>query len=178
MSVIGFTHYPRAGEDRGLVMGVRVDGVDLRLLVAKAVAPLWDLELDDDDFDSVGERARFVLQGHDGLPVEDVAWPKRHFLGEIDPYYGSYDPRELPVLGCPCGLWGCWPLLARIAVDAGVVTWSGFRQPYRPQWGLLRLGPFEFDESAYAEQLASPTVLTADPLEDALEELDSVLPSP
>ncbi|MBF9130164.1 hypothetical protein I0C86_14540 [Plantactinospora sp. S1510] len=166
MNVIEFTAYPARDEPHTLVVGARIDGSDLRTVVAEVVAPLWALELDDEDFDSEIERDRFLLECHGGLPAQDVAWPSRHFLGEVEyPDYSGYEPGELALLGCGCGIWGCWPLLARITVDPDAVTWTGFRQPLRPGWGVLRLGPFRFDRTAYVERLASPTVLDADPLD-------------
>ncbi|MGC9665351.1 hypothetical protein ACNTMW_02210 [Planosporangium sp. 12N6] len=168
MNVIEFTVYPARERPHSLVMGVRIDDVDLRALVAGVTAPLWARELDDDDLDSDLERERFLLDAHDGLPAPDVAWPARHFLGEVvHPSYCGYEPGELALLGCGCGLWGCWPLLARITLDPDTVTWTGFRQPHRPRWGTLPLGPFTFDVTAYLQRLVSPTVLAADPLDDA-----------
>jgi hypothetical protein len=165
---IEFTVYPAREAPHELVTGIRIDHVDLRVLVAETVTPLWAAELDEADaFDSDTERDRFLIEAHDGLPAQDVAWPARHFLGEIDdPNYSGYEPGELALLGCGCGLWGCWPLLARIKVDADAVTWAGFRQPFRPDWGTLPLGPFNFDAAAYVERLTSPTVLATDPLGD------------
>lgn len=36
---------------------------------------------------------------------------------------------KIPVLGCVCGEWGCWPLLRRVVVDPGTVTWSDSNSP-------------------------------------------------
>ncbi|WP_372412346.1 hypothetical protein [Streptomyces luteireticuli] len=47
-------------------------------------------------------------------PMED------HFLGQSASAMG---PRT-PVLGCACGEWGCWPLMARITTTADLVTWD------------------------------------------------------
>lgn len=52
-------------------------------------------------------------------------------------------------MGCSCGLWTSWPLLARIHVDADTVTWASFRQSNRPQWGRLPMGQFTFAAGAY-----------------------------
>lgn len=56
---------------------------------------------------------------------------------------------RVPVLGCWCGEWGCWPLLARIEVTRRAVTWSGFRQPSRSERSYEGFGPFVFRRRAY-----------------------------
>jgi hypothetical protein len=163
---VEFVVYPGSADvshDRLVV--ARIDGVDLRVMVAEAVTPLLLSEPDNEDLASDAEGALFVLNMHEGLPAADVAWPARHFLDEVDPYYNGYEPDEVPLLGCSCGLWGCWPLLSRISNDADTVTWTDFRQPFRKQWGRLPLGPFAFDRPAYLERLAAPTVVAADPLD-------------
>jgi hypothetical protein len=72
-----------------------------------------------------------------------------HFLGR-----GAWLSQGLvPVLGCECGEWGCWPLHVRIVENAHTVTWSEFAH-----LGLERdytgLGPFQFDREAYVHALA------------------------
>lgn len=54
-----------------------------------------------------------------------------------------------PLLGCECGEWGCWPLLARVTVTAGEVRWDAFEQPFRPDRDYRAFGPFRFDPGAY-----------------------------
>jgi len=69
-----------------------------------------------------------------------------HFMGRrVTP------PRErgTAVLGCRCGDVACWPLVAAIDLDDRVVTWSSFRQPWRPQQNYRGFGRFTFDRSAY-----------------------------
>lgn len=65
------------------------------------------------------------------------------------------DPRrrKATVLGCTCGITGCWFLLVRITMLDDVVLWSDFEQFHRP-W-IYTLGPFVFDRKAYLEQLAT-----------------------
>jgi hypothetical protein len=50
-----------------------------------------------------------------------------YLLGEQVQWPGQ----EVPLLGCECGEWGCWPLVARVATAHGVVKRSEFRQPHR-----------------------------------------------
>jgi hypothetical protein len=69
----------------------------------------------------------------------------RYLAGEQDPWPGS----EVPLLGCDCGEWGCWPLIATVAHADGLVEWSSFRQPHRPTWDYSGFGPFRFAETDY-----------------------------
>ncbi len=81
--------------------------------------------------------------------------------------YGGLDPRSLsgtmtghfhglefgegktPVLGCACGNWGCWPLLARITVTGDEVVWDAFEQPHRAKRDYRGFGPFRFARAQY-----------------------------
>ncbi|MGV9556383.1 hypothetical protein [Streptomyces sp. NPDC003522] len=158
VNAIGFFHYPPAGSPDHpdhRVWGVRVDGTDLRTLVGEATYPLWRAELAgefDDEAEDERETAEQVRAQHDGLGVTEF---EDHFRAAGD---------TVPLLGCSCGVWGCWPLMARIALTPTTVTWSSFRQPYREQWGELAMGPYEFPRDAYEAALAAPPVLDEDPL--------------
>jgi hypothetical protein len=68
----------------------------------------------------------------------------RHFLGE--PASGA---SKVPVLGCSCGEWGCWPLLVRIQASSDVVTWTEFEQPFRKERDYSQFGPFAFRRADY-----------------------------
>ncbi|MGK5550322.1 hypothetical protein ACSNOI_01795 [Actinomadura kijaniata] len=72
-----------------------------------------------------------------------------HFLGWSTT---SMHPKT-PVLGCECGEWGCWPLLARITVTADLVIWDSFEQPYRKTRDYTTFGPFRFDHHQYDDAL-------------------------
>ncbi|MGI5289764.1 hypothetical protein ACQEVF_41385 [Nonomuraea polychroma] len=52
-----------------------------------------------------------------------------HFLGWSTNAMGP----KTPVLGCECGEWGCWPLMARITATVDLVIWDSFEQPHPPQ---------------------------------------------
>jgi hypothetical protein len=69
-----------------------------------------------------------------------------HFLGRTDSHRSS---DKVPLLGCECGEWGCWPLLARITVSDEFVTWSDFEQPYRKDRDYQAFGPYIFERRQY-----------------------------
>jgi hypothetical protein len=74
----------------------------------------------------------------------------RHFLGVAE---SVGTDGKVPVLGCECGEWGCWPLRVRIVVDGARVVWSEFEQPHRETRDYSGLGPFVFDASDYGKAL-------------------------
>jgi hypothetical protein len=154
---IEFFHYPWVENPSSLVWGIRVDGRDLRAHVGEATYPLWRAELAgefEDEAEDEKETAEQVRNQHDGLGVPDFADRPGHFLTAGD---------TVPLLGCPCGIWQCWPLMTRVAVTPTTVTWSSFRQPYREEWGELAIGPFTFERGAYEAAVARPAVVTGDP---------------
>jgi hypothetical protein len=81
--------------------------------------------------------------------------PSSYRFGPAAVHYGAGEGAvteergKVPVLGCECGEWGCWPLLARIAGDESTVTWTEFEQPHRKGRGYSSFGPFVFDRRAY-----------------------------
>jgi hypothetical protein len=72
-----------------------------------------------------------------------------HFLGRSTNAMGP----KTPVLGCECGEWGCWPLMARITATADCVTWDAFEQPHRKARDYVAFGPFQFDRHQYDDAL-------------------------
>ncbi|MGW3018540.1 hypothetical protein [Streptomyces longwoodensis] len=154
MHTIEFLRHPAPEHPSTHLWAVRVDGVDLRRRVADATRALWHPELADQFEDQEREEEELLLTQHAGLPTTEFA--PAHFLTPGD---------STPVLGCSCGIWGCWPLLAAVGVTADSVTWTGFRQPHRPLWGTLPLGPFTFARAPYERALASAPTLDRDPLE-------------
>ncbi len=103
-------------------------------------------------------------EDHAGHRTGEIADAGRHFLGDPAPEFADPTTGSTPVLGCSCGLWGCWPLRTVITVTPEAVTWSSFRQPFRKEWGELPMGPYVFDRPAYETALAEPLRLTEDPL--------------
>jgi len=81
-----------------------------------------------------------------------------HYLGRSAPRPGA----KVPLLGCECGEWGCWPLLATIRATAETVTWSDFEQPHRKDRDYAEFGPFVFDRAQYDEALAHLTSAVGD----------------
>jgi hypothetical protein len=58
---------------------------------------------------------------------------------------------RVALLGCVCGDMGCWPLEAMVHPGEQTVTWSGFRQPHRPDRDYSGFGPFTFDRAPYTD---------------------------
>lgn len=167
---VEFLRHPHPGYPHLSAWGIRIDGTDLRVLVAQATRGLWAGELDEDD-DTPQEREEFLLRQHAPLHLDDDADDVRaraHFLGDAEPELRHRESGALFLLGCSCGIDACWPLLATVSATARTVTWSGFRQPHRPEWGELPLGPYSFSRVSYEEALAAPIPLTEDPLAPVL----------
>lgn len=87
-----------------------------------------------------------------GLPAEAVFRPSRRLLGEPEGPWDDWGGR-ISILGCGCGVVGCWPLQVGIVVQEDVVVWDDFAQPYRLSWDHSSLGPFIFDRGAYEAEL-------------------------
>lgn len=68
---------------------------------------------------------------------------------------------KVSVLECACGVPGCWPLRANIAVGPTEVVWSVFEQPHRSEesaaghWSYEDFGPFTFSKDDYEHALRS-----------------------
>ncbi|MEV7586362.1 hypothetical protein [Streptomyces erythrochromogenes] len=167
---VEFVRHPHPGFPHLTAWGIRIDGADLRALVAEATRELWSQELDGDggrDDDTQEEREAFLLGQHAPLHLDDDAddaLARAHFLGDAPQHLRDHNTGALCLLSCPCGIDACWPLLASVRVTPTEVTWSAFHQPHRKQWGELPLGPYVFPRPAYDEALATPTHLDQDPL--------------
>ncbi|MFJ2262295.1 hypothetical protein ACIOKD_28880 [Streptomyces sp. NPDC087844] len=161
-----FLRHPHPSYPHCTAWGIRIDGTDLRVLVAEATRALWDRELDEDD-DTPQEREEFLLGQHAPLYLDhdaDGARARAHFLGDAPPELRDSNTGASCLLGCFCGIDACWPLLAMIRATATEVVWSGFYQLNRPEWGELPLGPYVFPRPAYDETLATPVPIAQDPL--------------
>ncbi|MFJ3877102.1 hypothetical protein ACIPW5_06545 [Streptomyces sp. NPDC090077] len=169
---VEFLRHPHPGFPHLMAWGVRIDGTDLRVLVVGATRELWSRELDEDDH-TPQEHEEFLLRQHAPLHLDDDVDGDRarsHFLGDSPPDLRDRDTGALCLLGCSCGIDACWPLLAVLRATATEVTWSGFHQPRRPEWGELHLGPYVFPRPHYDEALAAPVLLAHDPLARLLGE--------
>ncbi|MFJ3966198.1 hypothetical protein [Streptomyces sp. NPDC090036] len=170
---VEFLHHPCPDYPHLTAWGIRVDGTDLRVLVAEATRALWGRELDEKDDDTPQEREEFLLRQHAPLYFDDDAdgaLARAHFLGGAQPELLDGDPGALYLLGCRCGIDACWPLSATVRATATEVTWSGFHQVHRPEWGELPMGPYMFARPAYDAALAAPVPLPQDPVDALLGE--------
>jgi len=84
-------------------------------------------------------------------PMED------HFHGRST---GAMGPKT-PVLGCECGEWGCWPLMAGITVTPDHVAWDSFEQPHRTTRDYWGFGPFQFDRRQYDDAVQALSAATS-----------------
>lgn len=109
---------------------VKINGVDLVHLVG-----LYETA---QGFDPAGGYGGLIPAYYQFGPMTD------HFLGR-----GATMSSDVPVLGCDCGEWGCWPLMVNIAADDVRVQWSHFGQPHRPGWDYGTFGPMSFRRMSY-----------------------------
>ncbi|WP_329192017.1 MULTISPECIES: hypothetical protein [unclassified Streptomyces] len=98
------------------------------------------------------------------MAESDLGDAASHFLGNATPGLRHAPTDATAVLGCPCGIWDCWPLFTRITATPETVTWSAFHQPHRPAWGELAIGPFAFPRPVYENALTHVAHLAEDPL--------------
>lgn len=128
-------------DEPALVVGIWVDGVRLEELARPVELPFAEAE---------GKPG--LAGSYEGLAVRhDILWPSLHFLGE--PSLSNFDDGDTVLLGCNCGDWGCWPLVADVALTETEVSWSRFRNGHRSNWDLKELGPFVFDRAQYEAAL-------------------------
>lgn len=87
-------------------------------------------------------------EGHPGLAGQ-YGW-----LSDVDCEIQRIKSEECMVLGCDCGIPGCWPLTTQVSLDEDIVCWSRFRNCHRAEghthaWDHSALGPFTFDRQQY-----------------------------
>lgn len=106
-----------------------------------------------DLIDRFEEASGMEPRGYGGLVQSffRVGSMDRHYLNEASDMFGSSD--RVPLLGCECGDWGCWPLLARVTVSAHEVRWDEFQQPHRERRDYSGFGPFVFIRQQYEDAL-------------------------
>ena len=116
----------------------QVNGTDLRVLVEEYEEAMgWD---------PAGGYGGLIPSIYDHGPI------RSHYLGEAE-RDGKRLPGPTALLGCLCGEWGCWPLLADIDATPDEVTWANFTQPHRKERVYEGLGPFVFDRRQYEDAL-------------------------
>ena len=109
----------------------------------------------------------------DGLPLPEVIHAYEHAAGGIpgplddrgglvsenyrsgparENWFGLRDVSgrsgEIPVLGCSCGEWGCWPTYATVVFDDETVTWREFSN-LDSALPLAQFGPLVFRREDY-----------------------------
>ena len=64
----------------------------------------------------------------------------------------AQDERDVVLLGCPCGIWGCWYLALKAKFEADAVRFSDFTNPHRKDW---RYGfEFKFDRVSFVSEIS------------------------
>lgn len=85
--------------------------------------------------------------------------PQFYRFGPMDDHFRGLSTDAMgpgtPLLGCECGEWGCWPLMARITVTADLVIWDSFEQPHRKTRDYTAFGPFRFERHQYDAALST-----------------------
>ena len=99
--------------------------------------------------------------GYAGLVLDYYAFGDlpRYLTGDQDPWPGE----QVPLLGCQCGEWGCWPMIACVTVTEATVRWSGFRQPHRDSRDYSQFGPYAFPASEYRRAVSAAAAQAALP---------------
>lgn len=143
----------RGGSAEWDALEIWVNGVPLRKLARDAELP-----------SALAEGNAQIAGLYAGLPPEEVLPPSTHFLGSRESPYHYPEEGKTALVGCECGIVGCWPLLARVTVGDDRVTWSDFEQPHRGPgrpgpWRYDALGPFVFPRAAYERALRDAAAL-------------------
>lgn len=64
----------------------------------------------------------------------------------------AQDKRDVVLLGCPCGIWGCWYLALKAKFEADTIRFSDFTNPRRKDW---RYGlEFKFDRVSFMSEIS------------------------
>jgi hypothetical protein len=85
-------------------------------------------------------------------PLWGYRFESELFFGEpLDPELRHRD--GVILMGCNCGVIGCWPLVVRMRMTNDCVTWTSFEQPFRSRWDYSSLEPLAFERSAYESEV-------------------------
>ncbi len=132
MAVIGFSVRSRADLGGAVEVVPTIDGVELLDLI-------------------------HGFEQQSGMETREKSYggliPSFYRFGPIAQHFFTND-HKVPLLGCECGEWGCWPLLATVEDRGDKVSWSSFEQPHRPERDYSGFGPFTFSRSPYVEALS------------------------
>jgi hypothetical protein len=144
MDEVAFELAPAGGEyaDELTQIRIEVNGTDLVELARRAELPSAQA---DDEEELAGTYVGLVP----GYIRIDLA---SQFLGNPGPSLAPGPAQKTALLSCHCGEVGCSPLLARVTIDEGTVTWDEFEQPTRPDWDYEGF-EFTFERGQYEQAL-------------------------
>lgn len=129
------------GSHRSRTLAIRINGRRLEALARDVEFPF-----------AKAEGNPRLAGDHSPLALTDIGSDPRHFLGM--PVASWFEDGDTVLMGCPCGIWGCWPLTAQVDVADSHIRWHSFRNGHR-DWDLSELGPFDFDRLQYEAALTA-----------------------
>ena len=139
MATLSFTVAPLSDSDEAAAVTPMVDGVSLVDLVCRFER--------DAGYEPAGGFAGIVPAYFN---FGDLA---EHFLGRQERQWP--DTGRAWLLGCQCGEAGCWPLTARISLDASTVNWLDLTHEHRQERTYAGLGPYVFERTHYEAAVAA-----------------------
>lgn len=83
---------------------------------------------------------------HVGLPPETVFLPSHRLLGRTEGRDDDWDGK-FAVLGCGCGVVGCWPLRVKTTPREATSLWHDCKQPQHRHWRQDGLEPLIFSRA-------------------------------
>jgi len=83
---------------------------------------------------------------HVGLPPETDILPSHRLLGRTEGRDDDWDGK-FAVLGCGCGVVGCWPLRVKTTPREATSLWHDFKQPHHRHWRHGGLEPLIFSRA-------------------------------
>ena len=89
---------------------------------------------------------------HVGLPPETVFLPSHRLLGRTEGRDDDWDGK-FAVLGCGCGVVGCWPLRVKTTPREATSLWHDPKQPHHRHWRHSGLEPLIFGRAPYTSAL-------------------------
>jgi hypothetical protein len=94
--------------------------------------------------------------GYGGLIPEFFKYGSldQYFMGRFQENSSLSSIDSIYLLGCDCGEVGCWPLKAKVRIEANEVIWEDFLQPHRPDRDYSGFGPFAFELEQYQKAVA------------------------
>lgn len=98
------------------------------------------------------ENAEQIAGGYDGLTPDEL------YTYLIDQNEIDKPENKVTILGCHCGVIGCWPIEINIIKESNKIIWTNFEQPHRSIdshnfWDYTDFGNFEFEIDNYYNEL-------------------------